>query len=93
MRTVSARDLRENLAEHLDAVEAGERLVVTRRGSPVAEVVRASPTGLSDQVAAALKSGRARRGGDAAWLMGLLDQPVSDDRADLVDQVLRDRGA
>lgn len=35
----SVRELRENLAEHLQRVQAGATLVVTSRGQPVARLV------------------------------------------------------
>lgn len=38
MGTVTVRELRNNGGEVLDRVEAGERLVVTRDGKPVAEL-------------------------------------------------------
>jgi len=36
--TVSVRDLKNRLSEYLRRVRAGERIVVTERGRPVAEV-------------------------------------------------------
>jgi prevent-host-death family protein len=36
---VSAKDLRQQLAEHLDAVLAGESFLVTRSGRPTAQLV------------------------------------------------------
>jgi prevent-host-death family protein len=93
MRRVSIRDLRERLAEHLDAVQAGERVVVTRRGSPVAEIVRASDRAPSDAVAQALRTGAASRAGDIDGLRRLLDEPPTGTPADLVAQVLADRRA
>jgi prevent-host-death family protein len=91
MRTVSIRDLRDRLAEHLDAVQAGERVVVTRRGSPVAEIVRASERAPSREVANALRAGVASRAGDIDGLRRLLEEPPTGQRADLVAQVLADR--
>jgi len=41
MREVNVRDTRDQLARLLDAVEAGEEVVVTRRGKPAARLVRA----------------------------------------------------
>jgi prevent-host-death family protein len=40
---VAARDLRNNTAEVLRRVEAGERVVITTRGRPVAELVPFRP--------------------------------------------------
>jgi prevent-host-death family protein len=39
MPEVNVRDTRDQLARLLDAVEAGEEIVVTRRGAPVARLV------------------------------------------------------
>jgi len=91
MRTVNTRDLRDNLAECLDAVQAGERVLVTRRGDTVAEIVRVSSTVPSRAVAQALRAGVALRAGDSAGLRLLLDEPATGERANLVDQVLADR--
>jgi prevent-host-death family protein len=91
MRTVSIRDLRDRLAEHLDAVQAGERVVVTRRGSPVAEIVRATDTPPSNEVANALRIGIAARSGDIEGLRRLLYEAPTGKPVDLVAQVLADR--
>ena len=40
MRTVSLADAKARLSALLDAVEAGEEVVITRRGQPVARMVR-----------------------------------------------------
>lgn len=42
MREVNVRDTRENLAHLLDAVEAEEEVIVTRRGKPAARLVAAT---------------------------------------------------
>ena len=41
MKTVSARDANQHFSKLLAAVEAGEEVVITRRGRPVARMVRA----------------------------------------------------
>ena len=91
MRTVNTRDLRDNLAEYLDTVEAGERVLVTRRGRPVAEIVRVSEGRPSREVAEALRSGVARRAGDIGGLRSLLEVTPSGKPVDLVGRVLSDR--
>lgn len=91
MRTINTRDLRDNLAECLDAVQAGERVLVTRRGDPVAEIVRFSSTAPSREVAEAVRNGIARRAGDSDGLRLLLDDPPKGAPADLVDRLLADR--
>lgn len=40
MRTVGLAEAKAQLSALLDAVEAGEEVVITRRGHPVARVVR-----------------------------------------------------
>ena len=48
MRTVGLAEAKAQLSALLDAVEAGEEVVITRRGQPVARVVREpGPTGTS----------------------------------------------
>ncbi|MBT4484723.1 MAG: type II toxin-antitoxin system prevent-host-death family antitoxin, partial [Candidatus Latescibacteria bacterium] len=37
MKTVSVREAREKIGSLLDAVSAGENIVITRRGKPVAQ--------------------------------------------------------
>jgi prevent-host-death family protein len=91
MRTVSSRDLRDNLASWLDAAQAGERILVTRRGEAVAEIVRAASTMSSTEVAEALRQGIARRAGDIEGLRKLLNERPRGEAADLVAQVLADR--
>jgi prevent-host-death family protein len=39
MEQVSVKDIRNNLREYLDRVEAGEEIVVTRRGKEIARIV------------------------------------------------------
>jgi len=39
MKTVSVREAREQISSLLDAVNAGENVVITRRGKPVAKLV------------------------------------------------------
>lgn len=93
MRTVNTRDLRDNLADCLDAVQAGERVLVSRRGIPVAEIVRVSSTVPSREVAEAVRTGVARRAGDGDRLRLLLEEPPRGEPANLVDRVLDDRSA
>lgn len=44
MEPVSVYDAKTHLSRLLDAVEAGEEVVITRNGRPVARLVRALPT-------------------------------------------------
>lgn len=43
IRTVGLAEAKAHLSALLDAVEAGEEVVITRRGQPVARVVREQP--------------------------------------------------
>lgn len=43
MRTISLADAKARLSEILNEVEAGEEVVITRHGTPVARVVPARP--------------------------------------------------
>jgi len=43
MERVSVRDARKNIGRLLDAVAAGEEIVITRRNKPVAKLVGLSP--------------------------------------------------
>jgi prevent-host-death family protein len=47
--TVSVRDLKNRLSEYLRRVRRGERLVVTDRGRPVAELAPLAAKGLSSE--------------------------------------------
>ena len=38
MQKVSVREARQNIGQLLDAVSAGEKVIITRRGVPVAEL-------------------------------------------------------
>jgi prevent-host-death family protein len=45
---VGVRELRQNLSRYLDRVKAGEDLVVTERGRPVARLVPAGSTAYAE---------------------------------------------
>jgi len=38
MQKVSVREVRQNIGQLLDAVSAGEKVIITRRGKPVAKL-------------------------------------------------------
>ena len=65
-KTVSLRDANQNFAKYVREVEAGEEIVVTRRGEAVAKIVPVRPIGktLSPQQEEAL------RGLEAFWRAG-----------------------
>lgn len=91
MRTVSIRELRENLADYLRSAEEGERVLITRRGSAVAELIGVSPVEPSPEIARALREGAVARPGDVVGLRRMLEQPPSGPPANLVDELLADR--
>lgn len=64
MSTISHREMRNHSAEVLRRVEAGEDLVVTNRGRPVARLSPISASGLEELVAKGMA--RAARE-DASW--------------------------
>ena len=52
-REVGVRDLRDNLSRFLDDVRAGQELIVTERGRPVARIVATSGESRLDELVAA----------------------------------------
>jgi prevent-host-death family protein len=58
MRTLSIAETKAHLSAVIDSVEAGEEIVVTRHGRPVARIVAESPT-LSRDPATVLAEQRA----------------------------------
>ena len=56
MPTAATADLRRHLSRYLKRVRRGERIVVTDRGEPIAEMVPYQPVRPSDAVTAQLAS-------------------------------------
>jgi len=52
---ISAKAAKEQFDDLLARAEAGERVVVTRDGTPIAEIVPISPTGSGKSLLGALK--------------------------------------
>lgn len=50
MTSVGVRELRQHLNRYLDRVKAGETLVVTKRGRPIARLVPAASAGYEELV-------------------------------------------
>ena len=70
------RELRQNLSRHLRRVEAGEQLVVTERGRPVAVL---SPwVDEEDPFERLVREGRATRGIGNLLDVKPIDAPISD---------------
>lgn len=63
MATVGVRELKNRLSQHLKQVKAGERLVVTERGKPVAIIMPPSVTPADQCIEAMLREGIARWSG------------------------------
>ena len=64
MKQVTAREANQHFAQVLSSVEAGERVVVTKRGKPVA-VISPYQAALSEERKAAIEH-----------LMAVMDEPV-----------------
>ncbi len=63
MRSVSVAKAKEQLTKLLVAAQSGERIVVTNRGRPVAEIVAPRPAGAVDSTAGMLDWLKAERVG------------------------------
>jgi prevent-host-death family protein len=69
MREIGAFEAKNKLGALLDAVERGEEVTITRRGKPVARLVRAIPK--FDRAAARAAAARIRRRRKGITLGGL----------------------
>lgn len=49
MASVGLRELKNHLRDFVEAAERGEEVVVTRRGEPIARIIRARSEELSDR--------------------------------------------
>jgi prevent-host-death family protein len=63
MGTVGIRDLKNRLSEYLRRVAAGERIIVTDRGRPLAVIAPAEPRAADEAVHRMVREGLARWGG------------------------------
>lgn len=70
MRSVGAFEAKNTLGALLDAVERGEEITITRRGKPVARLVR--PAALFDRAAAKAVAARIRKRRKGIRLDGLV---------------------
>lgn len=68
MKTVGIRTLKNRLSEYLRAAQSGERVTVTSRGAPVADLVPHAPHGLApdDELLRLARAGEVRLGNLAA---------------------------
>lgn len=64
MKTVGISTLKNQLSEHLRAAQAGERVTVTSRGAPVADLAPHAPQGLdpNDELLRMARAGEIRLG-------------------------------
>jgi prevent-host-death family protein len=69
MREIGAFEAKNKLGALLDAVERGEEITITRRGKPVARLVR--PAAVFDQTAARAAANRIRKRRKGVTLGGL----------------------
>ena len=86
MATVGIRELKNRLSDYLDRVQAGERLVVTEHGRPIAIVV---PTGTDKHTEKLLREQLVRWGGGKP--RGARRPPKVKNGQSVADAVLRDR--
>lgn len=63
MAAVGVRELKNRLSQYLKRVRAGERVVVTERGRPVAVISRPAVTSADRRIDAMLREGIARWAG------------------------------
>lgn len=82
--TVGIRELRQDLSRYLRRVRAGERLVVTERGRPLAVLAPwADEASVLDRLIA---SGRARRGNGRLLEIMPISRSLSSDGTDALAQ-------
>jgi antitoxin (DNA-binding transcriptional repressor) of toxin-antitoxin stability system len=76
MRRVGVAEAKAQLSALLDAVEAGEEVVITRRGQPVARLVREpGPSGTSPDWIQRLRQLHGDQPGPAGSAVQLLREP------------------
>lgn len=76
-RRVGIRELRQDLSRYLQRVRAGERLIVTERGRPLAVV---SPwADEADKIGQLIAEGRVRQGAGGLLAVPAFERPVSRD--------------
>ena len=73
MKTVSVSELKVHLSEKLRAIKSGERLLITERGKPVAELV--PPPAVPDQRLAELQADGAIRAGRQKLPLDFWERP------------------
>lgn len=93
MATTTITHLKATLSEQLDRVKAGEELVVTERGRPVARILPVAPGRYPDDRSSELvRQGLARAPESALDPCFLSPQPVADPRRALLEALEDERG-
>jgi prevent-host-death family protein len=85
---VGIRELRQDLSRYLRRVRAGERLVVTERGHPLAVLVPWADD--ADTLDRLIADGRARRGTGRLLGVAPVSRPVSCDGTEALARERRD---
>ncbi len=83
------RELRQNLSRHLRRVAAGEQLVVTERGRPVAVLV--PWVDVEDPFERMVREGRATRGIGNPLDVEPIDGPISDVASRAIEEMREER--
>jgi prevent-host-death family protein len=87
---VGIRELRQDLSRYLRRVRAGERLVVTEHGRPLAVIAPwADETDVLDRLVA---SGKARRGNGRLLEVEAVSRPISRDGSAALGLERQERG-
>lgn len=81
---VGIRELRQDLSRYLRRVRAGERLIVTERGRPLAVLAPWVEEG--DVLGRLVASGRARRGEGGVLEIAPLSRPMSHEATEALAQ-------
>jgi len=87
---VGIRELRQDLSRYLRRVRAGERLVVTEHGRPLA--VLAPWADDADVLDRLIAGGQARRGGGRLLEIAPLSRPISHDGSESLALEREERG-
>jgi prevent-host-death family protein len=95
MKSTGIKELRSSLRETLEQVKAGESVIVTERGEPIARIVPIEPH--EARMERLIRSGAIRpplRPVDEAFVKDLLSRPLPEDpEGCLVNALLEERGS
>lgn len=88
MKTLSVSELKAHLSAELERVQAGEELLVTDRGRPVARIVP-MPAPAHGEVGALVRAGLVRPGAglpEGFWALSRPDDPLGGTSAAVADE-------